>query len=310
MRRIYKSILLLCKEQNGMAKILVGLSMFMIIGFTAFVVDAGSLYFEKSSLQKSLDAAVLGGAQLLKVSEENAREVAINLAAQNGFTVIESEVIIGEDFIEIENTVNRELFFARVLGFDNADVSAIARAELVQTLVEGDGIIPVALEKGEYEKGAPYTMHFQPGNGKNKPEGGNFGFLGIDGNGGDVLREAIKNGSRRAVFEEYEWTEPGLMWGPVRDGFQYRIDQDKGKAHCQTYETADNTCSRVVTVPIVEEFIDGGKNKVRIIGFASFWIESPIKQHEIKGRFIDSVEGGTFGEEGEDFGIYGVKLVK
>lgn len=308
MRRIYRSMLMLCKKQNGAVKILVALSMFMIIGFTAFVVDAGGLYFEKSRLQKSLDAAVLGGAQLLKVSEERAKEVAMNLALKNGFSV--SEVDVGADFIEMEKTVNKELFFARILGFDNANVSAIARAELVQTLVEGDGIIPVALEQGEYEEGASYTMHFQPGNGNNKPKGGNFGFLGIDGDGGDVLREAIKNGSKRSVLEEYEWTEPGLMWGPVKQGFQYRIDQDVGKPHCQNYETADNTCSRVVTVPIVKEFISGGKNMVKIIGFASFWIESPIGNHEIKGRFIDSVEGGTFGDEGEDFGVYGVKLVK
>ena len=74
MRRIYESMLLLCKEQKGAVKILVALSMFMLIGFTAFVVDVGSLYYEKSSLQKSLDAAVLGGAQLLKVSEAEAKE--------------------------------------------------------------------------------------------------------------------------------------------------------------------------------------------------------------------------------------------
>ena len=73
MRRIYRSVSFLFHDQSGVAKILVALSMFMIIGFTALVVDVGSLYFEKSSLQKSLDAAVLGGAQRLKVSETRSK---------------------------------------------------------------------------------------------------------------------------------------------------------------------------------------------------------------------------------------------
>ena len=153
MRRIYQSMSFLYKEQSGVAKILFALSMFMIIGFTAFVVDVGSLYFEKSSLQKSLDAAVLGGAQRLKVSEPEAKAVAIDLAAKNGFTVTEGEVTTGENFIEINKTVNKDLFFARIFGFHNTDVSAAARAELVQTLLKGDGVIPVGLEKNDFKKG-------------------------------------------------------------------------------------------------------------------------------------------------------------
>ena len=147
MRRIYQSMSFLYKEQNGVAKILVALSMFMIIGFTALVVDVGSLYFEKSSLQKSLDAAVLGGAQRLKVSEAEAKAVAIDLASKNGFAVTEGEITTGENFIEINKTVNKDLFFARILGFQNTDVSATARAELVKTLLKGDGVIPVGMKK-------------------------------------------------------------------------------------------------------------------------------------------------------------------
>ena len=62
---------------------------------------------------------------------------------------------------------------------------------------------------------------------------------------------------------------------------------------CSSYETADNSCNRVVIVPIIESFNVNGKKDVKIVGFAAFWIES-ISQHETKGRFIEIVTGGTF----------------
>ncbi|WP_019413200.1 pilus assembly protein TadG-related protein [Paenisporosarcina sp. TG20] len=310
MRNIYQSIL---KEQSGIAMVLVALCMFMIIGFTALVVDVGGLYFEKSRLQKAVDSAVLGGAQVLKVSESAAENTGIELALDNGFTVVVEEVDTGANFIEIHKTVSKELTFARVLGINQTNVSATARAETLQTLIAGDGIIPVAIEQGDYSAGEPYTMHFQAGNPNNSSVSGNFGFLAIDGPGGNDLKEGIINGSTMEVSEDkLEWTKTGLSWGNVKEGFQTRIDQDADIINCQSYETADNTCSRVVTVPIVETFVDStGKTLVRIIGFAAFWIEDVVPNGNDKavvGRFIDYVRGGTFGA-GENYGIYGVKLV-
>ena len=329
MRRIYQSVVLL-KKQSGSALILVALSMLMIIGFVAIVVDVGGLYFEKSRLQKALDAGVLGGAQVLKVSGATAKVKGIELALENGFSVTTDEVTTGTNFIEITKTVKKELTFARVLGFKQTDVSATARAETVQTLLAGDGIISVALEQKEYKKGEPYTMHFQAGNGKENEKGkgseenngsgnsedtsisGNFGFLAIDGPGGNDLEESIKHGSTLEVSEEFVWTKTGLTWGKVRDGFKYRLAQDVNNVKCQSYQTADNSCIRVITVPIIETFSDAkGKSLVKIIGFAAFWIDSidaTGNDKGVTGRFIEHVRGGTFGP-GEDFGIYGVKLV-
>ncbi|MFD1039288.1 pilus assembly protein TadG-related protein [Virgibacillus byunsanensis] len=300
------------REQSGIAMIMVALSMFMLVGFTAFVVDVGGLYFEKSSLQKSLDAAVLGGAQVLTVSEVKAEEVAIDLASDNGFTIPEDDVTTEVDTIKIHTTVNKELMFARIFGFENSDVSAIAEAQIQNTLTAGEGIVPVALEEGEYSPGAEYPLHFQAGNPNNSSISGNFGFLAIDGPGGNDLKEGIMYGAKREVNEEFEWTKTGLSWGNVRSGFEYRIEEDNDKPHCQQYSTADNTCNRIITVPLVEEFEVNGKSMVRIVGFAAIWIEAVNPNGNDKGvtgRFIDYVRGGTFEPGGEDYGISGVKLI-
>ena len=300
-----KSSLLLLKKQNGVAMLIVALSLFMIIGFTALVVDVGGLYLEKSMLQKALDAAVLGGAQELKSSDEDAVNEAIKLAAKNGITITENEVTTGTDFIEIQKTVTKELTFARILGFNQTDINATARAEIKGALMKGDGVIPVGLEKIDYKKGASYALNDKPGEGNS----GNYGYLAIDGDGANSLGEGIKYGTKNAVEAGKEVnTEPGQNWGKVEEGFDFRLEEDKkNNSKCSLYETADNTCKRVVILPLIETFDVNGKSDVMVVGFAAFWIES-ISKHEAKGKFIEIVRGGSFGP-GENFGIYGVKLV-
>ncbi|MCJ8009235.1 pilus assembly protein TadG-related protein [Lederbergia wuyishanensis] len=311
MKKLLQIITRILKEQSGVSMILVSLGMFMLIGFTAFVVDVGSLYFEKSRLQKALDAAVLAGAQSLKVSENEAENVAIHIANQNGYTVTSDEVEATGNIIEIKKTVNKQLTFARVLGFSDSDVGAFAKAEIL-SLIKGEGIIPVAMEDVVYNPGDSYTMHFQAGNPDNSSVNGNFGFLAINGPGGSDLKDGIMHGANREVNEEFEYTKTGLSWGNVKSAFEYRIGQDNTKPHCSSYTTADDTCSRVVTVPIVKTFTGlDGKSKVKIIGFAAFWIESIQpngNDKSVKGRFIDMYSPGEYGS-GENFGISTVKLV-
>lgn len=305
MKHFFRSFTRLAHEQSGISMILFALSLLMIFGFTSFVVDAGGIYLEKSRLQKALDAAVLAGAQVLIDPNGNPKATAKDIAAKNGFTVEDSEIEVGADYVEINKTVNKNLTFARVLGFNDADVPATARAEL-SSLSSGEGIVPIGILQNNFVRGESYILNAQPGN-SHSP--GNFGFLGIDGNGGNVLREAIMNGTKRKVLEEFEWTEPGTMAGPVRQGFEYRINQDAGKEHCQSHETANSSCSRVIITPIVESYEDAtGRSMVRITGFAAFWVES-AGNHEVRGRFIDVYTNGTAGP-GQDFGVNVVKLVK
>ncbi|MCG7344136.1 Tad domain-containing protein [Sporosarcina sp. ACRSL] len=306
MRKINQSLLFTLKDERGVTKILVALSIVVLLGFTALVVDVGAIYFEKSRLQKALDAAVLGGAQHLKVSKEQAEETAIALALENGFNVVKNDVTTGEDYIEIEKTVPKELTFARVLGFNEADIHAVARVKLVQGLVKRSGVAPIGLQDDNFEKNGPYDLNFNPGEAKK----GNFGFLGIDGPGGSIVEESILNGSKTEVEEGMDVpTETGLTWGNVKKAIEERIKRDATKTHCNSPDTADNECSRVIIIPLVDSYDNlSGGGKVKIVRFAAFWIDS-VQGQTIKGHFIDYVTSGTF-EPGGESNIYGVKLVK
>lgn len=94
--------------------------------------------------------------------------------------------------------------------------------------------------------------------------------------------------------------KPGAMRGPFRRAVQWRIDQDPGA----TYDSVLHGSTRVVYLPVAEvaETGDGHGHghdddqvgKVRVLGFAAFFIESYGWDHgynELYGRFIRWVPG-------------------
>ena len=79
----------------------------------------------------------------------------------------------------------------------------------MQTLLKGDGVIPVGLEKNDFKKGVPYALNKKPGEGNS----GNYGYLAIDNDakgGANVLGNGIENGTETAV-------EAGQLVLPRRD---------------------------------------------------------------------------------------------
>lgn len=58
------------RRQAGAVAIMVGLTLVMLIGFLALVIDLGHLYLAKTGLQNAADAAALSGAERLKGTAE------------------------------------------------------------------------------------------------------------------------------------------------------------------------------------------------------------------------------------------------
>ncbi|WP_280770404.1 Tad domain-containing protein [Salipaludibacillus daqingensis] len=150
---------------------------------------------------------------------------------------------------------------------------------------------------------------------------GNCGFLAIDGSGASALKEAILNGTERAIGDDLEEdTEPGRSQGPVKSAIEELISRDvnggEERAHCQDQDTADSRCERVITVAVVAEgAFDNisGRDTLEIIAFASYWLEgmgTGQDKHRIIGHFIEMVTLGE-GEEGvNEKGAYSVRLIE
>lgn len=75
-------------RQGGTAAIVVGISMVMLIGFLALVIDLGHLYIAKTELQNAADAAALAGAKELNGKASGVASAvtkATEIAAQNRY---------------------------------------------------------------------------------------------------------------------------------------------------------------------------------------------------------------------------------
>lgn len=298
----------LLENEQGNVLVMVAMSMVMLCGFTALVADGGSLFLEKSELQKGLDAASLAGARELTGSESNAVAAAIEVAGKNNVTITASNIKIGSNYIQISKTTTKDLTFARILGINSADVPASAKAEIGGSLAKAR-TIPVGIEQEDFKKGAAYQLNFDS---KNKVNG-NFGLLAIDGPGGKTVRDSIANGTDNPVtVPSTVPTKTGLTWGDMSKGIQYRMDEDQNMEKCSSYDTADGTCARVIYVPIVESYAFAhGKSNVNVVGIAAFWVKS-IEKQAIVGQFIDIVLPGDFTPVGDanDFGVYTERLVQ
>lgn len=85
------------QRQRGAIAIIVGLSIFILVGMLALVLDLGHLYVTKTELQNAADAAALSGAKELDgtlAGVNNAQTKAINTAGRNNFDLNANTVVI------------------------------------------------------------------------------------------------------------------------------------------------------------------------------------------------------------------------
>ncbi len=125
-------------SNKGTAAVITAVMMTAILGFSALVVDIGSVSLEKNKLQNAVDAAVLAAAQDL-TDTSAATATANEYLADNGF----EDAVINVSFTDANRQVTVEAIqvvsysFARILGFDSADVKASATAQKGGTYLRG-----------------------------------------------------------------------------------------------------------------------------------------------------------------------------
>ncbi|MBI0577632.1 Tad domain-containing protein [Neobacillus cucumis] len=305
MKRILR--LLKLRDESGAVLVIVAISMVALLGFAALAIDGGRLYSEKSKLQKAVDAAVLAGAQGLTTNQSRAIENAEDVSQKNGFPLTEANLTVTSDSIKAVRQIDVPLTFAKILGMNNAPVSASAKA-IVAPLKKANGIAPIAVE----ESAVPDSLVLNCGKSNPGTNHGNCGYLDLNGSGADGLANGILNGSTFEVGSKVVETEPGGKEGKVKDAINTLITNDASKPQCKSWETADNSCDRVITIVVIDSW-DGanGKSSLNVVKFAAYWIEK-YENKTLYGKFIKIVSPGEIGSgtgTGE-YSLYGVKLVE
>src|SRR3989338_581579 len=94
-------------RQGGAVAVMVGISIVLLVGFLAMVIDLGHLYLARTGLQNAADAAALSGAKELNGTEDGIEEAvnwAKNTAQRNRFFGnLGWEDVVGDAFLPEEN---------------------------------------------------------------------------------------------------------------------------------------------------------------------------------------------------------------
>lgn len=332
MIKLLKFLNKLYNKQGGSVAVIVALSMVVLIGFSALVLDLGVSYNETSKLQNALDSAVLAGVSKLPADSINssdwttAQNEAITYAECNGFTLtaadltpiyqddIASNKIIG---IKATRSIVVEYNFARVLGVYSDTLTRTASAGL--TPADGvTGAIPLCISADSLRSAIESDMVTNltikcctnsgdigiDATGTN----GWFGAIRIDGSGASNYCDLLANGySGILKVGQVLDMESGNMSGPTLDGFTARVSKCTSGCTSASYEPG---CPRLVYVPIIEVL---PSKQVRIVAFGTFFIEScggSGNNSYIKATYIPeaTVPNAGSGAGGQDFGVYVSKL--
>lgn len=232
------------RDRRGAILVLAALLMTALVGMVAFAVDYGYLVKVRTDLQRSADASALAavqdlirkpdGTQDLNAARETARTYARDNLDDDSIQVATEDIEIGRydpatiysditllntgTFDTVRVTVRRDgssnptvpLFFARVLGVDDASVTATATAVLqkAQKLPPGAEILPFGTPKSLWDSLEPGDLWSAYGDGKLKDENGNdvpgdWGTvdIGENDNSTSELNDQINNGLRQSDID-------------------------------------------------------------------------------------------------------------
>lgn len=315
----------LLKKEEGAGAVLFAVTLTVLLGFTALVVDYGRPALVVRQLQNAADSAALAASQELPVSAgdpaaiSRVKSVAIEYAGKNGFTLAPSDVSLenetGGKLYRVSVTVRDTLdyTFARFLGKESVELERTAAVELL-ALGGVRNTVPIAVKKGEFDSklaAGEYYMQLKYGSQNN--EEGDFGAADLDGiaaGGANDYLWRLKYGYDDMLYiGDIILVEAGNMSGPTKTGTSFRYNSCPHSPAC-TASHFETGCPRVMLVPVVHSI---GKKQLQVDGFAPFFLEGVSgsgNKCEVFGTYIPGivVEGEVTGNANA-YGTYGRKLV-
>jgi len=306
------------KNESGQAIVLMALSLAVIMGMAAFVIDVGSWYHTKRHLQGTADAAALAGAQLLPTNSSGAVSQALTYANKNGGNVAGADItvtstVFQNDTIAVKAKKTDAGIFSGVLGIASANIKASAKARVGPPL-QARYVAPMVVYcdhplihncNGDStpDFGANTTMDYDP---MGAP--GAFGMLNLDGGSGtpgtsDEAAWILKGFDKYLGLGDYK-SDPGAKFSS--QNIQSALDARKGT---------------VLLFPVFRVLDGTGQNAIyEIIG----WIGFHLTSYEVHGngatlhgyftefiaQGILATSGGGGGGPSSSFGVKSIQLIE
>ncbi|OQB25560.1 MAG: hypothetical protein BWY11_00320 [Firmicutes bacterium ADurb.Bin182] len=316
-------------DEKGQSAVIAGVAIFMVIAVSALALDIGLVHIQSSREQTAADAAALAGGTLLPAqagdigAEANVKNRAAEYAVKNGIPaedVLPEKIILGDIKNGMYTSVRVELKsevgfgFAKVLGFEKADVTKAAKAQLKPVSAMND-LVPLGVTEDAMQTmyiGKTLTVKKGGGDGVN----GFFGAIDLDGTQGGGAKDYtgwLSSGYDVLVEQgDILPVENGVMSGPSWDGFCARVCKHTPKCTASSY---DPQCSSIVTLIVYKvhetQGNDNNIKSIEVMGFVPFILHEGTKQGEITAICIQTViQDGLALPGANDFGVYKITLVE
>jgi Flp pilus assembly protein TadG len=295
--------------------VLTVISLAVLLGMSALVLDVGAWFRTKRQLQATADAAALAGAQALPDTPGTAQTMAVTYADKNGGGVLGSDVTIsstynGNDTIAVAAKKNQPGFFSRVFGVNAVDVGAKAKA-LVGVTNKAMYVAPMVVschhplidnctDNGKRpQMHMPTTLNYSP---DLFPPPGAFGMLNLAG------------GQNPGSSEEASWITTGYT-GYLDVNKNYFSDPG-AKFSSQNIQAAlqGRVNGEPLLFPVYEHTGSQGSNGYYyVIGWVAFELTSFTvhgNDATLDGYFTDYIAHGILSSGGGGPPNYGVKSIQ
>ena len=308
------------RDERGQAIVLMTISLVVILGMAALVIDVGNWYHTKRRLQGTADAAALAGAQKLPNDPSGAQAMALDYANQNGGDVAGANIVVSStnqtnDTISVRARKTDPGFFSGVLGIASADIDARAKV-LVGPPLKARYVAPMVVDCAhplihncdgdstpDFGEDHPTTMDYDP---MGAP--GAYGMLNLDGGSGTP-----------GSSDEADWIQHGF------DKYlglgNYRSDPGAKFSSSNIQDALEARRGTVLLFPVFRVLDGTGQNAVyEIIGWIGFHLttfEVHGNNAVLHGYFTEFIAQGILATTGgggsgpsSSFGVKTIQLIE
>jgi Putative Flp pilus-assembly TadE/G-like len=300
------------RQSHGQAYVISILFLAVLLAMAAAVLDIGSWYRADRSLQATVDAAALAGAQALPGSTGNASALASQYATKNGggtMNVSFKSKVIPNDTITVAGSRPAPGFFSKMLGVNSVTVHATATAR-AGGLSAARWVVPIVVDEKHPKlqcnpnpcSGATELNYLHLKNNGSPDGSGNFGFINLtgDSSGSSDLGNLIENG-----WDEY------MNLGDY-DGITGNMFSSSNIGDLLNARIGD-----VLLFPIYRKITGTGTGAhYEIVGWAAFkltGLDLHGTNEKLFGEFVgvtwDGIQAEHASDAGVDFGVTNVSLV-
>lgn len=307
------------EKERGQAVVLTVVSLAVMLGMCALVLDVGAWFRTDRQLQATADAAALAGAQELPKNPGAAQSVALDYADRNGGNVASADVVVTKTFnpndtISVKAAKTDVGVFSQLLGIDTANISAGAKAR-VDSPLRVRYVAPMVVHcnhplikncdgNGSPVFGVPTVLRFDK---MGAP--GAFGMLNLD-----------KDGGTPGTDEQAEWILRGHdafldhnKWYRSNPGAKFTSSQIKG-----ALDERMQPDSPPLLFPVFLELKEQGQNAdYYIIGWIGFKLTAAVAQGNdaiLTGYFTEFIASGILAGSGSGvpttFGVKSIQLIE